>query len=127
MAMSTQGKSMKRLMSSVLLVSMMSASVHSFATDVVEDDTFDNSRPSVYAMGLDAGLVRPVGVVATVGGIGLFIATLPFSLLGGNVKESAQKLVVDPARMTFYRCLGCTTGQDNANTVAHDMHDDDNQ
>jgi hypothetical protein len=31
---------------------------------------------------------------------------LPFSLLGGNVGESAEKLVAEPARYTFTRPLG---------------------
>jgi len=118
-----QGQIMKRAIASMLLVTMMTVSLPASATDIVEDDT-TSSRPTVYAMGLDAGLVRPVGLAATVIGVGLFVATLPFSLLGGNVKESAKTLVGDPARLTFYRCLGCTTGQDNENTTAHELHDD---
>jgi hypothetical protein len=111
-----QGKKMKRVITAVALASMMSVSMAACATDVMENGSGTvSSRPSVWAMGIDAGLVRPVGVAATVIGAGIFVVTLPFSLLGGNMKESAETLVVAPAKMTFLRCLGCTEGQDNEN------------
>lgn len=115
-----QGKKMKRTISAIALVSMMSVSMAASA-DIAEDGSI--SRPTVWAMGLDTILVRPVGIAATVIGAGLFVATLPFSALGGNVAESAEKLVVDPAKMTFLRCLGCTEGQDNANRSANESRD----
>jgi hypothetical protein len=119
-----QGKKMKRVITAVALVSMMSVSMAASATDVIEDGSGTvNNRPTVWAMGIDAGLVRPVGVAATVIGAGIFIVTLPFSLLGGNVKESAETLVGSPAKMTFWRCLGCTEGQDNENRVINQSHD----
>ncbi len=111
-----QGKKMKRTISAIALASMMSVSMAASA-DIADDGSM--SRPSVWAMGIDAGLVRPVGLAATVIGVGLFVVTLPFSALGGNVGESAERLVVDPAKMTFLRCLGCTEGQDNANRSAN--------
>jgi hypothetical protein len=45
-------------------------------------------------------------------GTGLFVVTLPFSALGGNVKETADTLVVGLAKSTFTRCMGCTETQD---------------
>jgi hypothetical protein len=54
----------------------------------------------------DAIIVRPLGVVATILGAGFFLISLPFSALGGNVKEAGQKLVVAPAKFTFQRPLG---------------------
>lgn len=120
----SQGKKMKRAITAMALVSMMSVSMAASA-DGVEDGSM--SRPTVWAMGIDAGLVRPVGLAATIIGVGLFVVTLPFSALGGNVNESAEKLVIDPAKMTFMRCLGCTEGQDNANRSARAMHDSDSQ
>lgn len=122
-----QGKKMKRAITAVALASMMSVSMAASATDVIEDGSGTSNRPSVWAMGIDAGLVRPVGVAATVIGVGLFVATLPFSLLGGNVKESANTLVGAPAKMTFWRCLGCTEGQDNENRARMEAHDDGTQ
>ncbi len=112
-----QGQPMKRAISSVLLVSMMSLSVPAFAADNI-DNNLIGTRPTVWAMGIDAGLVRPVGLAATVIGIGLFVVTLPFSALGGNIKESAATLVGAPAKMTFTRCLGCTEEQDTENRNA---------
>jgi hypothetical protein len=123
-----QGKKMKRAITAVALASMMSVSMAASATDVIEDGSGTvNNRPSVWAMGIDAGLVRPVGVAATVIGAGIFVVMLPFSLLGGNVKESAATLVGSPAKMTFLRCLGCTEGQDNENRARNETHDDDAQ
>lgn len=120
----SQGKKMKRTITAVALVSMMSVSMMASA-DVVEDGSL--SRPTVWAMGIDAGLVRPVGLAATIIGVGLFVVTLPFSALGGNVGESAERLVVDPAKMTFLRCLGCTEGQNNENRGARALQDSEAQ
>lgn len=65
------------------------------------DDT-----PSAGAMAIDAVLVRPMAFTSTVVGGALFVLTLPFSAIGGNVPEAGEKLFVDPARMTFVRPLG---------------------
>ncbi len=56
----------------------------------------------------DIAIARPFGLVATVGGSALFVVSLPFTALGGNVKQAADTLVVKPAKSTFQRCLGCT-------------------
>lgn len=58
-------------------------------------------------MVIDGLIVRPITFVGTVLGTVVFVATLPFSALGGNVGEAAEHLVVEPARFTFARCLGC--------------------
>jgi hypothetical protein len=39
-------------------------------------------------------------------GSGLFIISLPFSLLGRNTGDALDYLVVDPAKFTFTRSLG---------------------
>jgi hypothetical protein len=54
----------------------------------------------------DTLLIRPASFVATVGGTGLFLLSLPLSILSNTVDESAHKLVVNPARYTFKRPLG---------------------
>lgn len=64
------------------------------------------STPSAAAMGVDVLLIRPVSLVATVLGTGLFVISLPFSLLGQNVDEAAAALVGEPAAYTFLRPLG---------------------
>jgi hypothetical protein len=57
----------------------------------------------------DIVVARPFGMVITLVGSALFVVSLPFTALGGNVKEAADTLVVGPAKETFVRCLGCTS------------------
>ncbi len=76
-------------------------------------------RPSGGEMVIDAAVARPLGAVAAVGGTALFFATLPFSLLGGNTGEAAEKLMLGPTREAFVRCLGCrSAGRDRGITNA---------
>ncbi len=56
---------------------------------------------------VDAVIARPVGIAATGAGAAIWVVSLPFSLLGGNAGEAADKLIGGPGRETFYRCLGC--------------------
>jgi len=93
----------------VALALMLSVSTSmlpkSFATavDMYEPQSTDRSAG---AMAVDVLAMRPLGFVATVLGTGLFVVSLPFSALGGNVGEAAENLVVEPARFTFVRPLG---------------------
>ncbi|SDG51418.1 hypothetical protein SAMN05216571_1171 [Onishia taeanensis] len=64
-------------------------------------------EPSGGAMVADALVARPLLALATVGGAAVFLVSLPFSALGGNVDDAARTLVVAPAEATFRRCLGC--------------------
>lgn len=64
-------------------------------------------KPSAEAMILDGLIYRPIALAGTIIGAGVFIATLPFSLPGGNADVAGQRLVVEPAHDTFTRCLGC--------------------
>lgn len=68
----------------------------------------DGNRPGAGAMAADLLVARPLLIGMTVVGTGLFIVSLPFSALGGNVDEAADQLVAGPARNAFVRCLGCT-------------------
>lgn len=61
---------------------------------------------SAAAMGFDFLMARPLGLVGTVVGSGLFVVSLPFSALGMNVEEAGTRLVVEPAKFTFVRPLG---------------------
>lgn len=65
-------------------------------------------RPSGMEMAADTLLARPLLLVSTIVGTGLFVVSLPFSALGGNVKESGSTLVATPFKATFIRCLGCS-------------------
>jgi len=61
---------------------------------------------SAEAMVADLVVVRPLGIIATVAGTVFFVASLPFSVLGGNTEDAAQKMIVAPAKHTFTRPLG---------------------
>jgi len=62
--------------------------------------------PSGVAMTADL-LARPVLLGVTIIGSAIWLVGLPFTALGGNVKQSADVLVTTPAMHTFVRCLGC--------------------
>ena len=64
-------------------------------------------HPSAESMIFDGLVYRPLSLVGTLMGTGIFLVTLPFSLIGGNADVAGQVLVVDPANSTFNRCLGC--------------------
>ncbi|MEE3319532.1 MAG: hypothetical protein VX258_02480 [Pseudomonadota bacterium] len=68
-------------------------------------------RPGEMAMIADSLIARPVLFASTVVGAGLWLVTSPFSLLGGNVGEAGEVLVLNPGKNTFVRCLGCTPAQ----------------
>lgn len=100
----------RRLLALLLSLMVGMASVPASANENLDDQV--NNRPSASAMLTDAAIARPLLLVLTVGGTALFLATLPFSALGGNVTEAGKMLVVGPAKQTFLRCLGCTATQD---------------
>lgn len=68
-----------------------------------------DEAPSAGAMAFDLLLVRPLGLVTTVLGTGIFILQLPFDLGSENSGSKAfDTLVAEPARYTFVRELGST-------------------
>jgi hypothetical protein len=58
----------------------------------------------------DAFIVRPLCLVATVAGTGLFIVTLPIAAAARSVDKSAKALVGKPGHHTFVRRLGNLSG-----------------
>lgn len=67
-----------------------------------------DEKPGAIAMMGDLLIARPLGLVVFAAGTVTFVATLPFSLLGGNAIEAGKVLVAKPAEEVFVRCLGCT-------------------
>jgi hypothetical protein len=63
--------------------------------------------PNAAAMIGDFFVARPIGLLMTVGGAGLWLVSLPFTLLAGNAGEAAETLILGPGEQTFVRCLGC--------------------
>lgn len=93
------------LASSLMLAGMVPVTAAGAAGDL------SNNEPGELATIGDAIFARPVLLLATGVGLTLYTATLPFSILGDNEEEAAERLVVGPARATFLRCMGCTPAQ----------------
>lgn len=55
---------------------------------------------------VDAVVMRPLGLVATVLGAAVTLVTLPFTLPTGNADDAAHYMIVEPAEYTFNRPLG---------------------
>jgi len=70
---------------------------------------YSADAPKGYAMMGDLLIARPMLIAATIIGTAAFVVSLPFTALGGNVKEAGEALVVEPGREAFVRCLGCDT------------------
>ena len=68
---------------------------------------FGSSEPDVWDVAGDGLFVRPVNLLLTGLGSVIFLATLPFSVVTGDVDKSAEKLVQEPAYDLFNRCFGC--------------------
>jgi len=93
----------KRIVILVLAFSLIAVpSVPAFAGC----DGMTSRRPSSESMVGDVIVARPLGFATTAIGSVLFVVSLPFSALGGNTAEAAEKMVVAPARFTFARPLG---------------------
>lgn len=58
------------------------------------------------AMLADVAAVRPLSLVASALGIGVWVVGLPFSLPGGNPGEAAGELMGKPLEYTFSRPVG---------------------
>jgi len=89
----------------------MPAQAETVTQNASGDPTYTVEAPPAFAMIGDLVVARPLLIGATLVGAVAFVVSLPFTALGGNVKEAGQALVGDPAREAFVRCLGCTTSQ----------------
>ncbi|AFM31514.1 MULTISPECIES: hypothetical protein [Stutzerimonas] len=78
------------------------------------DPMYSVEAPKAYSMVGDLIIARPLLIAATAIGAGVFVVSLPFTALGGNVGEAGKALVVEPGKAAFVRCLGCTTSGYNA-------------
>lgn len=54
----------------------------------------------------DALIARPLGLVGTIAGFGLFLVASPFALISGSAGDAWDAMVVYPAEFTFTRPLG---------------------
>ena len=99
----------RRVVVSVLASTMLFAAMAAPITAQAAESNLD--RAGEMEMIGDAIFARPLLLASTVVGAGLYVVTLPFSLLGGNPGEAAEVLVMNPGKNTFVRCLGCTPAQ----------------
>lgn len=86
---------------------MLPQSLWAQSTAMVAHEGAIDENPSMGAMVGDFFVARPIGLVMTVGGAGLWLVSLPFTLLAGNANEAADTLILGPGEQTFMRCLGC--------------------
>jgi hypothetical protein len=94
----------KALVSCCLVISLLMSPLYVLAGTVEKGQNKVQNSP--VAMTIDLIILRPLGLVATLGGTLIFVVSSPFSALGGNLGEAWNSLVVTPAEYTFKRPLG---------------------
>ena len=73
-------------------------------SSVPSSSASETSGPLTVAV--DAVVIRPACLVATVLGSAVFVVALPVATISKSVKKTADTLVVKPANATFTRPLG---------------------
>lgn len=111
----------KKHVSTVWVSALMAATFSSVSASAATEIQETNSTygPSAGTMVVDAVIGKPLQTVAAVGGLGIWIASLPFTVLSDSTAEAGQKLVIEPFS-ELGRCLGCTSQQDATRRVATD-------
>lgn len=89
-----------------LLPCLLAAALLTSAPAWSAEPAKDGETTAAYMLG-DLLVARPLGIVAAGVGTAAFLVSLPFTLMGGNVEQAADHLVVGPAHAAFTRCLGC--------------------
>jgi hypothetical protein len=95
-------QSLKALITSLSLAVFLAVSLPGTA---LANETGTESGDDV-AIILDLVVLRPVGLVATVAGVIIFVGSLPISLPTGSVGKTFNAMVAKPASYTFWRTLG---------------------
>ena len=83
---------------------IMLFSVAFLAASTPRIEAFDDH--SFEAVATDVLVVRPFCFVATVIGSALFLVALPVAAISKSTPQTAEALVMHPARMTFSRPMG---------------------
>ncbi len=96
---------MRRIVS-ILLLSVLLAAVHPTTAFAAIGDR--NEIP----LGLDVGVMRPVGIVATLGGCAMMVPVGLFTLMTrpSEIGKPFDAIVRAPARFTWKRPLGESWG-----------------
>lgn len=93
---------MKKQISAVILAVFLTAAPQFAAAQ--QDGTISGDKST--DMVVDAVVMRPLGLAATLVGAVLTVVALPFTIPSGSVESSARELIVKPAEYTFKRPLG---------------------
>jgi len=96
----------KKLLGCFLAIILATSSISFVSTARAADYDSHSERPSGGAMLADAVLMRVPMTAVTLVGAAVFVVTLPFSALGGNVGEAGTKLVKEPFEYAWLRPLG---------------------
>ena len=91
------------LLSATTLATAQEAATSNETDEMNETTAEPNAAGAIL---VDAFLLRPLGLAATVLGTAAFLVTLPFSLPTRSADQAANALVVEPAHYTFARPLG---------------------
>jgi formate/nitrite transporter FocA (FNT family) len=98
---------LNRKLITYLLAIMLATSNMAFVSSAyARDYESATERPSGGAMLADAVFMRVPMTLVTIAGAAVFVVTLPFSALGGNVGEAGKKLVGEPFEYAWVRPLG---------------------
>jgi hypothetical protein len=71
-----------------------------------QEEDFRAAEISGGTVMLDLIILRPLGVIAQIGGLALCAVALPVGGIMGNSEQVAEKLIVEPAKFTWGRPLG---------------------
>ena len=93
-------------MSTIAKQSMIILLVLVFAIAPVSVSYAQNDEITGASVAGDILILRPIGFVATVLGVAVFVISLPFTIPGGSVKQVAKATIVRPAQYTFVRPIG---------------------
>jgi len=93
----------RHLIAFVMIVFLTVAPCRAMAD--AQEEFKDPQVNAAYIIG-DAVIARPVGLVMTVAGFGLFLVASPFALISRSAGDTWDGLVVYPAKFTFTRPMG---------------------
>jgi hypothetical protein len=96
----------RKLISCLLAITLATPSTGFVSSACAADYDSNTEGPSGGAMLADAVLMRIPMTAVTIAGAAVFVVTLPFSALGGNVGEAGTKLVKEPFEYAWVRPLG---------------------
>ena len=94
-----------KLIAGLLVMALCLSPVTAFAVDDAEIYVFKRA-PTGDKMAGDIAVIRPISIGCLIVSTGAYLVALPFAAMGGNAKETTQKMVVEPFNYTFRRPLG---------------------